>query len=185
MMEYVENLKQTVNHTQSLVNEKKAPLPEFGLSTMDKKRRKTARTRTPPTSPMNMSASNNRSEERLGELPRSYLADGVLGEVTAMKNKLNGMQHQLESVDKAVRKVTDEKMGRIAILEKKIDDDLESFKIFKERVQLEVDILKERNKNNMKTSQELEQQRPGPEPLPDWRVRGRASSSRSRLILTS
>ena len=90
-------------------------------------------------------------EDKLTDVPRAYLADAITGEVANLKQKMSKMQVSLEAIEKTTNKLADDKHTKFTQLEKKVADDLESFRLFKERVQIEVDTLKERA-GNLKTS---------------------------------
>lgn len=95
---------------------------------------------------------NRKLEDKLTEVPKNYLIDGLTSEVRELKSRLNKSELSLEAMEKLVNKLNDAKHNRIAEIEKKVADDLESFKLFKERVQIEVDLVKERASHNLKAS---------------------------------
>lgn len=104
--------------------------------------------------------SNRKLEDRFTEIPRAYLAEGVTTELSSLKNKVNKMQVTIEQLEKAVDKLSDEKNNRLSKLENKVTDDLESFKLLKDRVMIEVDLLKNRaasmkNSDNLDASRNL------------------------------
>lgn len=87
---------------------------------------------------------NKLLEEKLTEIPKTYLADGVTSELTSLKTKVSKMSLAIEALEKTTAKLTDERNTKFSQLEKKVSDDLDSLKLLKERVQIEVDLMKER-----------------------------------------
>jgi hypothetical protein len=92
----------------------------------------------------------NKKDERgvdrgLTEPPKAYLMDGVTNELTTLKSRFNSLLLEMEDLKKVTHKLTDDKSNKIALLERKVEEDLESFRLFKERVQIEVGSLKDRN----------------------------------------
>lgn len=73
-------------------------------------------------------------EDRLTDVPKAYLVDGLTNELASLKGKMSKMQMTIESLEKTTDKLTDDRQTKMTNLEKKVSDDLESFKLFKERV---------------------------------------------------
>ena len=87
---------------------------------------------------------NKMLEEKLTEVPKAYLSDGITTELTNLKGKINKMTVTIEALEKTTEKLTDERNQKFSSLEKKVSDDLDSLKLLKDRIQIEVDLLKER-----------------------------------------
>lgn len=91
-------------------------------------------------------------ENKLTDVPKAYLMDGMTTEVRDLKSRVNKAEMLIEGIEKLTNKLSDGKQSKMTELEKKVADDLESFKLFKERVQIEVDLLKERASHNLRSS---------------------------------
>lgn len=92
-----------------------------------------------------MRESKNLEEKLLNNLPKSaYMTDGLTAKLASLESKEKENSIKIEALEKLTSKLADEKNYKMGQLEKKVSDDLESFKVFKERVQIEVDLLKER-----------------------------------------
>ena len=87
---------------------------------------------------------NKLLEEKLTEIPKTYLADGMTSELASLKSKVSKMSLAIEALEKTTGKLTDERNAKFSQLEKKVSDDLDSLKLLKERIQIEVDLMKER-----------------------------------------
>lgn len=87
---------------------------------------------------------NKLLEEKLTEIPKTYLADGMTSELASLKSKVSKMSVAIEALEKTTNKLTDERNAKFGQLEKKVSDDLDSLKLLKERIQIEVDLMKER-----------------------------------------
>lgn len=109
---------------------------------------------------MDNNGSTRKLEDRFTEIPRAYLAEGVTTELSSLKNRVNKQQVSLEQLEKAVERLTDEKQSRLNTLENKVADDLESLRLLKDRVMIEVDLLKNRagslrNSDNLDVSRQM------------------------------
>ena len=180
MMEYMGNLKQSMNQSRLEAKDMSRAdradrIPEFASQTIERQtttkqdffelkqevellKEKMKLSMAPPVArdlkfgqPGNVDAFNRVD-------PKSFLPDGVGSELALLKNRSNNMALELDMLANSVRKLEDDRSGKVAMLERKLEDDLESFKIFKERVQIEVSMLKEKAKGNIKTLETMNSQ---------------------------
>jgi hypothetical protein len=84
--------------------------------------------------------------------PRRMFGDGLSSEMMNMKKKMTTMILNVEALESTVKRLKSEGKNRYSHIEDSVQAEIDTLKLFKDRVELEVQILKKQHDQNL-TSQ--------------------------------
>ena len=76
--------------------------------------------------------------------PKGPIAESLSSEVRNLKLKLNTSQLAIEELTKTVKKLTDDRNSKFLNLERKMKDEVETLQLFKDRLLMEIEVIKEK-----------------------------------------
>src|SRR3990167_2687085 len=83
-------------------------------------------------------------EDANSSVPKGPIGESLASEVRNLKMKLDTSQLAIEELTKTVKKLTDDRHSKFQSLERKMQDEVETLQLFKDRLLMEIEVIKEK-----------------------------------------